>query len=442
VVFGGPAARPDRRNRIDARSSRGPEFPPTIGRGFVFASSSAAAALYVQLFFRVVSLGLVARTLGPTAQGTVALATLLATAGTGVASVGLDVSLLRLAARPEDRETAHAGVWTQSLLITAVTPVALAVLAATGHLTTPAAAGIAAIPGFLFLRLAASCALAAGRLGSFIATSTTQAATYCLGLIALAVAGELTPTAAVVVFAITANASAIGAALWVRAWLRPQLLKPSHRTEPYRTAMQVFPGSVAHLANSRFDQFVIAALLSRRELGLYSVATAAAEILVLPTQAFANALLPHARRRRFSSEPLRVARIAPAAAFTVLAGAPFVFVAIKVFLPRYDESLLPFALLLPGVAALGVGGILAAFITGAGEPWRPSQIALVTLGLTVITTLVAVPLLGIAGAALASSVAYAVSMSLLIRAVRRLHPLPEQPDQPVGAAEYERQLPG
>lgn len=394
---------------------------PPAPRALFATSSVNAAAMAAQLAFRVLALALLAAALGPAGQGTVTLGHLVATVGAGVLSLGVDVAVMRTAAIAHLRRDAHHAVWTQALVAAAVAIVAAAAVLVAAEPTTgeiAVAAGFAALPGLLLMRLAGSCAVAESRYADLAALTIVPWAVYATSLVVLQVVGALTPTAALLAFVVTMTCLAVAAAAATARWLRIGLVRAPWKSETYATGIRVLPGMLAHLANFRLDQLAIAALLSREDLGLYAVAVAASEVGMLPAQAVANAVLPQASQARPPTSRVILTASAVTAALVLCVAPPFVLV-IELGLPRYEASLVPFFLLLPGTAALAVTKVLAAYVTGRGSAWDASRVTLLTLAVTASATLALIPLFGLAGAAIASSVAYGTSAYLMIRAARK-----------------------
>jgi O-antigen/teichoic acid export membrane protein len=276
--------------------------------------------------------------------------------------------------------------------------------------------GVAALPGLLFTRLAASCALGEGRDRTFAILTVLPWATNAVTVTLLAFLDELTSQAALVAF----TASTIGVALLsfvaVVSWLRPRVDLTPWRNDAYATGIRVFPGVLAQLGNYRLDQVVIAATLPSADLGLYTVAVAGSEAGTLPAQATANAIMPRARQADQTRLFLRAGAVSAALVVLVV---PLFVAAVAFGLPGYEDALLPFFVLIPGAAALAASKVLAAVVTGRGDPWQASRVALVTLGVTAVATGTLVPLFGIIGAAFASTFAYGLSAWLLLRAAMR-----------------------
>jgi len=113
-----------------------------------------------------------------------------------------------------------------------------------------------------------------------------------------------------------------------------------------------------------------------------------------------------------------------------LLAAPLLYAGAAWALPRvlgtdYAAALLPLALLLPGVAGYAAASSLSAYYTNQrGRPQWSAAIAGLSLALTLAIAAVAVPRLGAAGAALATSLAYSGAIAVALRAFLRDTGLP------------------
>jgi O-antigen/teichoic acid export membrane protein len=103
---------------------------------------------------------------------------------------------------------------------------------------------------------------------------------------------------------------------------------------------------------------------------------------------------------------------------------PLAWLAIRLVLPDFSGSLLPFAILLPGTVALGLSKVLSGYISGLGRPGPVSAIAATGLVVNVVANLVLIPPLGIAGAAISSLLSYTVHALLTIGVASRLSGAP------------------
>ncbi len=90
------------------------------------------------------------------------------------------------------------------------------------------------------------------------------------------------------------------------------------------------------------------------------------------------------------------------------------------FSSRFLPAVNPLRILLPGAAAMGISRVLANDIAGRGKPLLNSYVAGGTLALNLSLNLLWIPRLGIAGAALASTVSYTATLVIRLTIYRRL----------------------
>jgi O-antigen/teichoic acid export membrane protein len=180
-------------------------------------------------------------------------------------------------------------------------------------------------------------------------------------------------------------------------------------------------GNMVQFFNYRLDQFLLNVLASTAAVGTYSVSVALAELVWLLPNAISNVLF--ARAANESSAVMddltpRVARwtlalsLIPCAALALGGGVVIELVFSSAFRGAYT----PLLWLLPGTALFGVANVIAHDLAGRGHPGYNSLVAGVSLGFTVILTLLLIPGLGASGAAIASSVSYGVTTLLTVLA--------------------------
>ena len=184
------------------------------------------------------------------------------------------------------------------------------------------------------------------------------------------------------------------------------------------------------LANYRVGLVVAERFLDVSAVGVYSIAVIVAELMwfvsgSLTQAAYARIGAPDGAHA--AAFTVRVMQLGVAALLLV---APLLWLGAWLLVPRllgatYAGSLLPLALLLPGVLLFGAAGSLSAWFTNhAGRPEVPAQVAALSLAFNAGLALLLVPLWGIAGAALAASLAYGVSVVLLALRFARAAALP------------------
>jgi O-antigen/teichoic acid export membrane protein len=163
--------------------------------------------------------------------------------------------------------------------------------------------------------------------------------------------------------------------------------------------------------NLRLDQFLVSIFLGLAQVGIYSVAVTMAELAGSLAEAVAMSLL--ARVSTLDRDAAiyltgRTARITFATTMVVcgvmlLIGNSIILI---LFGDDYASSVSALVLLLPGVMAISLSKVLINHLAGTGRPEIGLYASLIGLVCTLIGDFTLIPILGIAGAALTSSVAY------------------------------------
>lgn len=173
------------------------------------------------------------------------------------------------------------------------------------------------------------------------------------------------------------------------------------------------------LLNYRVGLFVVERLLGLSATGVYSIAVVVAELLWFVSGSLTQAVygrIGTPDRSRAAATTVRVVHLSLTALVVV---APLLWVVARFSLPwvlgpAYAASVPLLTLLLPGVLVFGGASALSAYFTNhAGRPQVPAQVAALSLLLNATLALLLVPRLGMAGAALAASISYAVAVLVL-----------------------------
>lgn len=173
------------------------------------------------------------------------------------------------------------------------------------------------------------------------------------------------------------------------------------------------------LLNYRVGLFVIERTLGLSSTGVYSIAIVVAELLWFVSGSLTQAVygrIGTPDRAHAAATTIRVVQLSVAA---LLLAAPLLWLAARVLVPwvlgpAYAASLPLMALLLPGVLLFGGASALSAYFTNhAGTPQVPAQVAATSLVVNATLSLVLVPQIGMAGAAVAASVSYTATVLLL-----------------------------
>lgn len=260
------------------------------------------------------------------------------------------------------------------------------------------------------------------RYASFQSLRATYIAVNAVGLSLLAATGELTVRSAAAVFlganVVTAIAAAVvaivafGSSFGFSAPLARELLGFGCRSHL---------GSVSSLFNERLDQLVISIVLGPVKLGLYVVAVTIASLSNLVGGSIATVALPAVARLESSRERLEAAKrfirltflLAAALSIPVLVFAPEL---IGLFFgPSFEAAASAARLLLVAATVFSTNRVLGAVLQGLGRPLAVGLGELAGVAVTVVGLAVLLPTLGLAGAAVASIVAYLVAGTWMVR---------------------------
>jgi len=175
--------------------------------------------------------------------------------------------------------------------------------------------------------------------------------------------------------------------------------------------LKSYAANVMMVINYRLDVFIITGFLSMAQVGIYTTAVTLAEMVGYVGNAVNTALIPKLAsgkdKMTFEMTP-RVTRLTIFLTLIAALGmAILAYPLILLFFGRaFLESLQPLMLLLPGVIALGGATVLSGDLMARGKPIYTSISTAISVALTLLLDFTLIPIWGIAGAALASSLVY------------------------------------
>ena len=166
----------------------------------------------------------------------------------------------------------------------------------------------------------------------------------------------------------------------------------------------------------RADQGILGYMVTPAEVGWYAIAVSLAEQLKLVPNSISSAFVPYLANNATVAQSMvprvfRLTLISGCALLTGFAvigavGIPFVYGA------GFASSVPPFLALLPGVVFLGAGSVLVGDLLVRDMPHLGALRSWISLALNIVLNLILIPTLGILGAALASTVSYFVAFLL------------------------------
>ncbi|HCJ66628.1 MAG TPA: hypothetical protein DHV62_04700, partial [Elusimicrobia bacterium] len=172
--------------------------------------------------------------------------------------------------------------------------------------------------------------------------------------------------------------------------------------------------------NRRLDALLVNFFLGTYGLGIYTISVGLGEALINVPSIFyqpvfsRTAVLQNEEGFRITAITLRQILFLTSISAILFAifVKPFIFL---FYSSRFAEAVLPTVFLLPGIVSVGIGTTIGYSLTGYGKPEEYTKASIVSCILTVILDLFLIPKFGVAGASVASSIAYTAGTIYLIR---------------------------
>ncbi len=183
-------------------------------------------------------------------------------------------------------------------------------------------------------------------------------------------------------------------------------------------------GVKAHLANIftflnyRLDMLLVSYFIGATQVGFYAIAVGIAELVWLISNAVQTILFPKVASSDLSQSKEISATLGRHTLFlsflaclglAIIGKLAIDIVYGSAFLPSFT----PLLILLPGILALSLGSVPAAYLGGVGRPIFAMYASLGSLIVNIGLNLVFIPKWGIAGAALATTISYTL-MTLIV----------------------------
>jgi O-antigen/teichoic acid export membrane protein len=293
----------------------------------------------------------------------------------------------------------------------------------------PAWLFVLAVPAMLWMNLLRLVLQALSRFIDLGVATVGQQAVLLALVAALVAGGDATP--ARVVGCLVAASAASGLYALLRIGVGnvdlAQVVRP--RIATLRTlagfGVQGEAGNILQLLNYRLDQYIVSAFVGLAGVGIYAVSASMTEAVFMLANAVALVLMP----RLTSADEADVLWMTPLATrntMLIAAGGSAVLAALAplllpaIFGADYDGSVRALWLLLPGAVALTGSKVLTSYIFSRGRPLVNTGITIASLAVTLVADLTLVPLWGVNGAAVASSLAYGAHFAAALYAYRRM----------------------
>lgn len=381
---------------------------------------------------------ILARALGPDGKGAFYLLVLFPGVVALAVGMGLDRSLAIVVAR--SREVARSGfanvvLWT--LMAGGLATIASVALFGPGGLSGPLRSvlpgitdtqfllGALAIPGELLFGVGLLGLVGRRRIVSYNAVRLLRRGLLLLLTATVVASVGLSLEAALALNLVTLAVTVLAIVVAVRhdgsLGLRPDL---ALLREQLRFGSRTVLGALTERLSYRADAFLLNLLIGVGATGVYSVAGGLAEVLwyvpnALGLVLFSRAIIPGSDSTELASTMTRLV-----VALGIILALPLALVAPALVDWAYGQAFAgageTLRLLLPGVVAYGVVAVLTQFVIAAGSPGVYTWIVVAGLALNICANVVLIPLAGIVGAAIASSISYTVTAVLTLLVFRRI----------------------
>lgn len=274
--------------------------------------------------------------------------------------------------------------------------------------------GFALLPLGLLLNLALDVAWGLSAWRVLVRARLLVALSGLLAICALYAAHELSVANAAVVTIASGFAPLLVLGPLLRRIARPRV-EFAMTGAAVRFGLRAWPGTLASLANQRFDQLLMIPLVPARELGLYAVAVTIASLSTVLSSQIVTVVLPRIAGGEHDLLPLAMrCLLIVVVATQVCLAVGTVLLLVPVFGADFAEARpLVFVLLVGWLAQSGVS-TLGQSLAATGRPGAPSIGELVALAITIPGLIVLLPPLGAMGAALVTLLAYMATFAVLL----------------------------
>ena len=249
------------------------------------------------------------------------------------------------------------------------------------------------------------------RFGRFNLLLVAQRIAYAIGILLLLGVLDLGVSSGLLATGLGSVVMILGALIPILKVGRPRFDRSlMKRMLSYGWRAQI--GSILQMANGRLDVIILQLFRPLSQVGYYVVAQTIAELVIALADAFQWSNMALVSRggtegsRPSATGAIRHHALISGAAAFANAGFGSLVIAFA-YGTAFHKAIVPMLILLPGVWLLGIGYVVQGDLGGRGHPGLSSAAAGIGAGVTVILDFALIPPLGVIGAALASVCAYA-----------------------------------
>lgn len=384
---------------------------------------------------------ILARSIGPTGRGEYAAITSWLGVALIIADLGQPAALCYYASRDPRRAADYVGTSRSMMIASGFTAVIASLLLAPilGHHYRIMVIGYEIAIGGLFFALIGTSYLAALQARNLYRWNLMRSSQGILGGIALIIlwaTKSLTLYNALLVMTITIFAQTCLA----YSSCRQAGLAPGHiRASMLRPLTTYGVAQIAAIApatvNLNLDQLILSQTVPPSDLGRYAVAVSLTSLPIPLISAIGNVTFPHLAAQTQitpATQTLQrravVGSLIAAAAFLIPLAAAARWLVPLVFGPAFTASVPLLWILVPGAILLAANQVAGDLLRGRNYPKVVASSQAVAAAVTVLLLAILLPIIGVYGAAITSTIAYGLAFALM---VRRLFLLPA--DRPLNS---------
>lgn len=202
--------------------------------------------------------------------------------------------------------------------------------------------------------------------------------------------------------------------------VKANLLQRVQPIKPIITyGLRSYPTNLLSFINYRLDAFLVNFFADASHVGLYATSVSLAEMLWIVPNAVSNTLfvqipkLKNEDANQLTGRIIRMTTLIMVIAVIIASMIGPIVIPI-LFGKPFQSSIIPFIILLPGVLGVSINRILSADFNGRGKPQYSAYATGISAMVTVTLDVLLIPVIGIIGAAIASSTAYLIGGCFLI----------------------------
>lgn len=279
---------------------------------------------------------------------------------------------------------------------------------------------LAMLPPSLSLLILRALSAGRGRWGLIAVERSIGSVARLIAVVTLAAGGNLTIVSATLAISVSMWIGIVAYVGLLRRGTGPANPVRSGKLLGYGT--RVWFGALAGVLLSRVDQLLIAPLSNPAELGIYVVAVAIAELVLVFNNAVRDVYFAEESRAPDMARIAQAARVSTIITFGLAVGAAVVSMwgIPLLFGDEFAAAIVPTWILLAAIVLGNPGSLAGAGLSAYGRPDLRSWSLLVALAANVAAVVLLVPALGAVGAAWATAVGNVIAAGLNLVWVRRV----------------------